>query len=213
MDATSDKVTHVITDEQKIKCNFLVTALSQTPRSLFPGNLTKTILSKAIFISDGSIKASSKNEVTFLRLVPDENISLPVTVLEVGSNVHVSPQNIFVVYCWGLSQSEDSKKDLLPVAKKLFNFTNENSEKPKLLWSCYYNQVFVECNPDCLPHKNMFIVSPPSNELDYDFAISEAKKIFSSMFPNEEFLPRAPDPEEIILDEPQIETSENDRLH
>ena len=49
------------------------------------------------------------------------------------------------------------------------------------------------------------------------FAI-QAKKVFHSMFPEEEFLPRVPDPEDVITEDmddsqsqpfPSVETSEN----
>lgn len=37
--------------------------------------------------------------------------------------------------------------------------------------------------------------------MDFDDAISEAREIYRRMFPEEEFLPRAPDPEEIVIGE------------
>ena len=49
--------------------------------------------------------------------------------------------------------------------------------------------------------ENMWGASGPVAELDFDVAIEQARKIYKGMFPNEEFLPRAPDPEEIVLGE------------
>lgn len=40
----------------------------------------------------------------------------------------------------------------------------------------------------------------PDFALDYDGSIAEAKEMFLTLYPDEEFLPRAPEPEEIIMD-------------
>jgi hypothetical protein len=48
----------------------------------------------------------------------------------------------------------------------------------------------------------------PRFELDYDHAIAQAKQIFDEMYVGEEFLPRAPDPDEIIFGE---ETEDGDK--
>lgn len=39
----------------------------------------------------------------------------------------------------------------------------------------------------------------PHFELDYDRSIEEARRLFGELYADEEFLPRAPDPEEIIV--------------
>ena len=47
---------------------------------------------------------------------------------------------------------------------------------------------------------NIDLVSGPSFELDYDVAIGNARRVFAGMFGTDaEFLPRAPDPEEIVI--------------
>lgn len=40
----------------------------------------------------------------------------------------------------------------------------------------------------------------PFFELDFDESIQQAKNIFKNIYPEEEFLPRAPDPEEIVIE-------------
>jgi Rab proteins geranylgeranyltransferase component A len=46
---------------------------------------------------------------------------------------------------------------------------------------------------------NLFLTSGPVFELDFDTTIERASKLVNLLFPGEEFLPRAPDPEEIII--------------
>lgn len=40
----------------------------------------------------------------------------------------------------------------------------------------------------------------PTFALDYEHSIEEARSMFQNLYPDEEFLPRAPEPEEIIMD-------------
>lgn len=47
---------------------------------------------------------------------------------------------------------------------------------------------------------NIHIACGPFFELDYDESIRRAKSMFNEIYPNDEFLPRAPDPEEIIIE-------------
>ena len=56
---------------------------------------------------------------------------------------------------------------------------------------------------------NIWSAAGPQHELDFDAAIISAKTIFHGMFPDEEFLPRAPDPEEIVFGEDET-TAEAD---
>jgi hypothetical protein len=66
-----------------------------------------------------------------------------------------------------------------------FNITTENFESTKS----------TEPNSN----QSLFLTSGPHFELDYDITIESARNLYANMFPEEPFLPRAPDPEEIIL--------------
>ncbi len=59
---------------------------------------------------------------------------------------------------------------------------------------------------------NVYLCSGPRFELDYDASIAHCRATFEAMFPGEEFLPRAPEPEEIIIgdDEQEKEGSKNE---
>ena len=49
--------------------------------------------------------------------------------------------------------------------------------------------------------ENVYRAEGPYPELDFDTSVLSAEQIYARMFPGEEFLPRAPDPEEIIIGE------------
>lgn len=111
-----------------------------------------------------------------MRLPVDEDIMSPVFVIEVGHQSLVAPKNLFIVYCWCESESENAKTDLLPVAKRLFTFNPDEVTKPKIIWCAFYNQLWVDARSLELSIKeNLHITSPPAAELDYDAAIAEVR--------------------------------------
>lgn len=105
--------------------------------------------------------------------------------------------------------------------------------RPQLLWSCYFNQLATDEDISVDGLANVHVTNSPTGDpVDYETSINEvlekdinilslliirllliyvyvlvfqAHRIFKSMFPEEEFLPRAPDAEDIV-----IESQEND---
>lgn len=105
--------------------------------------------------------------------------------------------------------NDNAKQDLLPTLKKLYNFSasgssSESAVKPTPLWALYSNHLYRASNEIIPSPQGTVIISPPTGELDFDFAIEEARTLFLRMFPDQEFLPRAPEPHEIIFDAPQV---------
>ncbi|KAJ4446648.1 hypothetical protein ANN_13345 [Periplaneta americana] len=73
--------------------------------------------------------------------------------------------------------------------------------KPQVLWSLFFNcPETSECDLTANVPANVFLCSGPDLDLDFEFAVKQAKEIFTKMYPDSEFLPRAPDPEEIVLE-------------
>ncbi|KAL7289860.1 hypothetical protein TKK_0016258 [Trichogramma kaykai] len=77
---------------------------------------------------------------------------------------------------------------------------NSNNTMPQVLWSLYLNLPASDIKLSESAPNNIHLCSGPDLNLDFDFAVNQAKEIFKSMYPDEDFLPRAPDPEEIILE-------------
>ncbi|KAJ8675672.1 hypothetical protein QAD02_011458 [Eretmocerus hayati] len=71
---------------------------------------------------------------------------------------------------------------------------------PQVLWSLYLNLPASDIKLNDSAPKNIHLCSGPDLDLDFDFAVNQAKEIFKDMYPDESFLPRAPDPEEIVLE-------------
>lgn len=141
-------------------------------------------LSRAILITNKSLVQNDEKLLSFLRIPPkggdagsNENV---ISVLELNASVMVCPPDLNIVYMWTRASSSQTSDcaghDLRPTAEKVL-------DKESILWSFYYNQ---EATIDLI------------DDLDYTTCIQEAKRIFTDMYPDEEFLPRAPDPDEII---------------
>ncbi|RXM92984.1 Rab proteins geranylgeranyltransferase component A 2 [Acipenser ruthenus] len=75
-------------------------------------------------------------------------------------------------------------------------------EKPSVLWALYFNMrdsSIAERSSYNLP-SNVYVCSGPDSTLGSDHSIKQAESIFGQLFPDEEFCPPAPNPEDIIYD-------------
>ncbi|KFM68724.1 Rab proteins geranylgeranyltransferase component A 2, partial [Stegodyphus mimosarum] len=108
------------------------------------------------------------------------------------------------------SSNTTAEQDLKYAVELLFRSEASGSEvsnestnhKPNILWCLYYNQkdtstIDLNC---CVP-ESIFLTSSPDVELDYEHSVKEAHEIFNKICPGEEFLPRAPDPEDILIEQ------------
>lgn len=88
-----------------------------------------------------------------------------------------------------------------PAEGEIFENTQENTVST-ILYQLYFTiPTCVSCShggPSTLP-RGLHLACGPLLELDYDESIARAQAIFKDIYPEEEFLPRAPDPEQIII--------------
>ncbi|WAR12213.1 RAE1-like protein [Mya arenaria] len=93
------------------------------------------------------------------------------------------------------------KDDLAYAVNTLFNSDPESTDqsKPSVVWSLFFSQFdqSVIQDSDHLP-SNVVLMSGPGSELDIDQCVGEARAVFQKILPDEEFLPKAPNPEDII---------------
>ncbi|KAF8795737.1 Rab proteins geranylgeranyltransferase component like protein [Argiope bruennichi] len=201
-----NKCCGIVTMGQRIGCEWLVMESSYAPIELIPQVLPQRI-SRAILITDASLHPSENKENTLLRIPPQTGVKSPITVLEFGSKNYVCPEDLYLVYMICRSSNATAEEDLKSTVELLFSNGNkdtsedEQEEKPNVLCSVYFNQwdtSTVNLNED-LP-SGFFLTSSPDLELDYEYAVKEAHDIFTAICPDEEFLPRAPDPEDILIE-------------
>lgn len=169
-------------------------------------------LSRAIIITRKSIVPSNENNdfVSFMRIPPHSHTNCNlVFVLEFNSSALVCPKDMNIVYLWTrASGHKEPEEDLSSTVERLFKC--DENEDDCIIWKFYYHQLtyfvndeqqenstVLDASPtDTLP--GLYITSPPCDEIDYGSNIREAERLFKLMCPDQEFLPRAPDPDEII---------------
>ena len=182
----------VVIDGQNIDCKQIVLEKSYLPNKyhlIGEDNMT----SKAILITNHSLISSSEEHVSFLTIPPLAGKQELVNVVEVGPASSACPSGLFVLYLTCPSQST-AIEDLQEYTQ-LLTCKVEDSKKPKLLWSLYFNQ--VEFKFKDVP-KNVFVTSMPGSTLGFKSAVEEAENIFNLICPEEEFMLAVPNPEDII---------------
>lgn len=186
--ADDDQTTFELVYRNKnIKAAHLITSIDSTPKYLINSS-ERSMLSRGIFITDRSIKLiedenSVNRETTLVCLDFGENYH-NVYLLELSSSLCVCPDNLYLVYIWVESVQSTAKQDLLPIVKKLFNFSSRTEQmessdciKPNIIWSTYYNSEYVNAMKNVNLFKNHHVLSNAFSELDYDHTIDEVKNL------------------------------------
>ncbi|XP_044176469.1 rab proteins geranylgeranyltransferase component A-like isoform X1 [Acropora millepora] len=194
--------TGIISNNKFLKCKWLVTGHSYVPESFQKECLQ--FVSRAVFITCGSVKPSDEEFITVLSMPPSCKGAEPVRVIELGPSAMACPKGLYVVHLISKSLSS-AMEDLKPTAEKLFHIRSGDegdvaSDKPTVLWSLYFNQAISDssCVAD-LP-SNMHVLDMPGVTIGFGEALQQAKEVFEKICPGEEFLQRVPNPEDIILD-------------
>lgn len=180
------EVTGVLIENKIIRCSHLI-----IPASQVPGSTRSQTTSRAVFLSSQSMAPGDKEQITFLSLPQDTGS--PINLMEVGAGAAATPRGLHLLHATG-----EGTLDLELVCK-----TKELVKEESLLYSLTFSQIVHEAG-----HKkfsNLWSASGPSHELDFDLAIQSARDIYRGMYPEEDFLPRAPDPDEIVFGEEEEE--------
>ncbi|KAG7163905.1 Rab proteins geranylgeranyltransferase component A-like [Homarus americanus] len=201
----------LVSEGQRFKCSHLVIDAAYAPQeyAAIGSSPKQPSLSRGIFIIDRSILPNEKEQLTLLRLPAKDGNPQIVTILEVGGGSGVCPKDLYCVHM--TCQGYDAEEDLKIAVQRLFGCGA--TSQPTVLMSLYFNLVDLSaCDLVSGAPTNVYLCSGPDTELDYDFAIDQAKNVFTRMFPEEEFLPRAPDPDEIVFDNAGAEPKDGDNF-
>lgn len=110
-----------------------------------------------------------------------------------------------------ISKNKDgAKTDLKPFVDVLFKTTQdiEDESLPLIIYSAYFN-IPSSSGSNLTSEGPIYSCCGPFYELDYDETIKQSQMLYETIYPNEEFLPRAPDPEEIIFGDDKDEEAVN----
>ncbi|XP_058065268.1 rab proteins geranylgeranyltransferase component A [Anopheles bellator] len=182
-------------------------------------------LARAVILTNVPFGGVSQNPggggVAIMKLPPVDGQPAGATILQLAHSSGTCPKEIFLIHITSVAVTENPESDLKPYVKQILNsdypkatestVTPENaSAEPientvsTILYEAYFNiptcAVCEQTTEGSLP-AGIHLTCGPFHELDYDHSIRQAKTIFLELYPDEEFLPRAPDPEEIIIGE------------
>lgn len=177
----------IVAEGRRISCNKLVLPQSQVPEEIQPAPYPEERISRGIHVTSRSILVSEKEQLTFLSLPG----VVPVNLVEISAATGACPRGLQVVHTScklpdGV-QAEDITarvETVLPVEALLYSLT--------------FTQIALvgDCSTKL---DNTWGAPGPTHELDFDLAVGAAKDIYAAMYSGDAFLPRAPDPEEIVL--------------
>nr|AEE61688.1 unknown [Dendroctonus ponderosae] len=191
------KVEALLNGDQEIKAQHFVLGAEHSPSQFLASVANGNQISRAVFVTDKSLIPSEQEHLTLLVYPPDDKKPL-ATIVEMGHLTGTCPKGFYLLHMTTKLVSSP-KEDLQHIVSNLLG-GNEEDGKPKILWSCYFSlpEAAQQQQMQDLP-ENVFLCSGPNLDLDYDAAIHNAKGIFEKMYPGLDFLPRAPDPDEIII--------------
>lgn len=129
----------------------------------------------------------------------------PVKAFVFGSEVSATPRNQYLIQLLADGSSGAPEADLKPVLDALLAMKGST---PRLLWSSYFAVRVVPAQlPAHLAASSGSLI--PCRDVDnaavgYDELVTEAEQVFRQICPGEEYLPSAPNPEDIVWgsDEP-----------
>jgi len=176
---------------KKISCKHLV-----ADSRLFPHNRKHVKkqwkISRKICLLEDSVMPTEKEQLTFVSLPPVNAKEGHYTfVKEVGFGTAACPKGMYVLHL--TSRCDGDVDDVATLDEKRIL-----DEPDRLIWSASFANRVEEAEP--VHGNNIHFCSGPGFELDYDDAIGNARRVFADMFGTDaEFLPRAPDPEEIVI--------------
>nr|CAB3230603.1 rab proteins geranylgeranyltransferase component A 2 [Phallusia mammillata] len=224
LNTESGKCTAIIDSQgQKIKCKHLIVDESNVPDS-YRCEFASSV-SRAVYVTDKSVLASDKEHVSLITLPPDGSRG-SVRVIEAGPQCCVCPSKYHLVHALLSSAPNNDNQVCNPrekfkeVEQILFaghadaevpqggDAESTDDAKPHILWSSYFDMMEDGVTRDALP-SNLYVARGPGMELGFDKTMGEARELFERICPDDEFLPRAPDPEEIVFDDEGYNTESN----
>jgi len=167
-------------------------------------------ISRCVCITNASLR---EGENQIIAVIPPGVVGnqYAIRVLQFSWEMFVCPQGTYVLY-FSTICSKTAQEDLESALNSLVNLSENSSKRPTALYHAYFNQfVRVPIEQSKTLPENVFLCSNPGVDLDCAQSFEEAQKIFSQICPGEEFLPKTPDPDDIIWEDNSA--TQNEAMH
>ncbi|XP_052075829.1 rab proteins geranylgeranyltransferase component A-like [Mytilus californianus] len=197
-----NKCTGVIsTDGKKLTAKYVIIEESSVPVSLFNAS-NKRYISRVVLVTDRSILHDDSQQLSLLQ-IPNSDGRYLTTVIELPPSSMSSPSPLNVVHITMETENGDTtpELDLQDIVKTLFQIEpSQDDGKPVIMWSMFFKREFycdVTVDRTVVP-ENVIVIPGPGPQLDLDIVVDQSRDIFENLMPGEDFLPRPPNPEDII---------------
>ncbi|KAH8402251.1 hypothetical protein KR009_010866 [Drosophila setifemur] len=177
-----------------LRAKYVVSAPGYTPVS--NGSELRPHISRGLFVASSPLGNEELNKggggVNLLRLLDAEGAREAI-LIQLAHYSGACPEGLYVIHLTTPAVSDDPASDLAAFTSQLFDQSDV-----QIIFSSYFT-IASQTNKSAAA-EHIHYTAAPTYELDYDAAISNARDIFGKLFADAEFLPRAPDPEEIVID-------------
>ncbi|CAC5413585.1 CHM [Mytilus coruscus] len=159
-------------------------------------------ISRAVLVTDRSIVHDDSQQLSLLQ-IPNSDGRYLTTVIELPPSSMSSPSPLNVVHITMETENGDTtpELDLQDIVKTLFQIEpSQDDGKPVIMWSMFFKREFycdVTVDRTVVP-ENVIVIPGPGPQLDLDIVVDQSRDIFEKLMPGEDFLPRPPNPEDII---------------
>ncbi|XP_075166528.1 rab escort protein [Haematobia irritans] len=197
MDSGAQTVSIEVDGQHQVQAKHIVCSSSNLPEHL-RSESPKNYLSRGIFIASTPLGNNELNTggggVNLLRLLsPDAKRE--AILIQLSHYSGTTAKELCVIHLTTAALSDNPQSDLEVFTQQIFN---DKPESPNLLYSSYFTISGYDIPSNTSPL--IYTTAAPFYELDYDKSIENARSIFSKLYADQEFLPRAPDPEEIVVE-------------
>jgi len=207
---------------QKISCDHLIMNekfLINDDDDVYP----RQKFHRAVYINDNSIckMDSDKTDPISMAILKPTGEEPLVKLLEISSSGEVCPRDCYMVHAYiDASQTRDHDGDLPQVfertEKLLFKNRADSSEGACCTnhWAAYFTMTsHYDVTNKLSDIENVWATPGPDMSVTFQQSINEAKEIFEKILPTEDFLPRAPDCDEIIMETDEDNNNEEQQQH
>merc|ERR1719193_264044 len=180
----------VVTEGRRIQCDQVVLPAALVPAELRLEDEGTGVgsCSRAVLLSKASMLPTEKEQLTFLSMPKNQDGSRKsaLHLIEVSSGTAACPKGLHMLHA-----SSAGEVDLVSEVKGLV--------ASDLIYSISWQQEEQTACNCSTTLSNTFLAAGPRHELDLTLAIEAARSVHKKLYPEEDFLPRAPDPEEILI--------------
>ena len=159
--------------------------------NLFLNKSNSRTISRCICICSNSI---IENESEILLIIPPNTFknSSAIRILQLDSGMSVCPKGKYVLHFIMESERETAKLDLEEAVTAILG--------QNINYYCYFNiRVWNGLNSLSNLPSNVLVCNSINTDLDCEANVNEAKRLFNTICPEEEFLPMAPNPEDLVV--------------